>query len=108
MITRSLVRRLTPDENGDRRGPVAGPTHKDAFPCFGTARRPDPSHQRLACEPEARRAQVARATQSNNYWSATTYAPNPQNAWIANFNNGNVNANNRTNNNYLRVVRSGS
>lgn len=52
---------------------------------------------------------MARETQSNNYWSASTYAPNPINAWIVNFNDGNVNANNKPNNNlYVRAVRGGT
>jgi len=54
------------------------------------------------------REQAERATQSNNYWSATTNASNPDNAWNVNFNDGNVNNNNnKTNNNYVRAVRSG-
>ena len=51
---------------------------------------------------------MARVTQSNNYWSASTYGPNPINAWNVNFNDGNVNNNDKTNNNYVRAVRSGS
>jgi hypothetical protein len=46
--------------------------------------------------------------QSNNYWSATTYANNTTNAWNVNFNNGNVNNNNKTNNNYAWCVRGGT
>ena len=46
-------------------------------------------------------------TVSSNYWSSTTYANNPTNAWNVNFNDGNVNANNKTNNNYVRAVRGG-
>ena len=42
---------------------------------------------------------------SSNYWSSTTYAPNTTNAWNVNFNNGNDNANNKTNTNYVRCVR---
>ncbi|MFN3480894.1 MAG: reverse transcriptase domain-containing protein [Thermodesulfovibrionales bacterium] len=45
--------------------------------------------------------------QSNNYWSSTTYANNTDNAWIVNMWNGNVNANNKTNNNYVWPVRAG-
>jgi hypothetical protein len=56
---------------------------------------------------ERRREQAERATQSNNYWSATTNANNPTNAWNVNFNNGNVDNNNKTNNNYVRAVRGG-
>jgi hypothetical protein len=57
---------------------------------------------------ERRREQAERATQANNYWSATTNAGNPNNAQDVNFNNGNVNNDNKTNNNYVRAVRSGS
>ena len=46
--------------------------------------------------------------QSNNYWSSSTYQNNPSAAWNVNFNDGNVNANNKTNNNYVRGVRGGS
>ena len=45
---------------------------------------------------------------SSNYWSSTTYQNNPNNAWNVNFNDGNVNANNKNNNNYVRAVRGGS
>ena len=41
---------------------------------------------------------------ANNYWSASTYVPNTTNAWNVNFNNGNDNATNKTNNNYVRCV----
>jgi hypothetical protein len=54
-----------------------------------------------------RREQAERATQSSNYWSASTYQNNPTNAWNVNFNDGNVNNNNKSNNNYVRAVRSG-
>jgi Protein of unknown function (DUF1566) len=46
-------------------------------------------------------------TQSSDYWSATSYVPNPNNAWNVNFNNENVNNNIKTNNNYVRTVRGG-
>jgi hypothetical protein len=45
---------------------------------------------------------------SNNYWSSSTYANNPTNAWNVNFNDGNGNANNKTNNFRVRAVRGGS
>ena len=48
-----------------------------------------------------------RWTQSDNYWSSTTNADNPDNAWNVNFNNGNVNNNDKTNTNYVRAVRGG-
>lgn len=45
--------------------------------------------------------------QSNNYWSGTEYAPNTNNAWNFNTNNGNQNANNKNNNFYALAVRPG-
>jgi hypothetical protein len=47
-------------------------------------------------------------TQANIYWSSSTYRNNPNNAWNVNFNDGNVNANNKDNTNYVRAVRGGS
>ncbi len=44
---------------------------------------------------------------SSNYWSSTTNANNNDNAWRVNFNNGNVNNNNKSNTYYVRAVRSG-
>jgi hypothetical protein len=47
--------------------------------------------------------------QSSWYWSSTTNANNPNNAWNVNFNDGNTNRNNnKSNNNYVRAVRAGS
>lgn len=45
------------------------------------------------------------ATQSDNYWSSTAYENNTNNAWIVNFNDGNVNNDNMDNNNFVRCVR---
>lgn len=47
-------------------------------------------------------------TQSNYYWSATTYAPVPQAAWIVVFGDGGQFASGRTNDFYVRAVRTGS
>ena len=109
MITRSLCRL----HGGERRGPVAGPTHKGVLPRPSTglgigAGRPGPPPDGLACERLGRWEQAQGATVANNYWSSTTYSSNPSNAWNVNFNDGNVNANNKTNNNYVRAVRGGS
>ena len=41
---------------------------------------------------------------SSNYWSSSTNVNNTSNAWQVNFNNGSVNNNNKTNNNYIRCV----
>jgi hypothetical protein len=50
---------------------------------------------------------VERATASDKYWSSSTYRNNPNNAWNVNFNNGNVNANNKNNGYKVRAVRGG-
>ncbi len=47
------------------------------------------------------------AIQSNNYWSSTTNSNNTTNGWNVNLNNGDVNANDKTNNNYVWPVRGG-
>ncbi len=41
---------------------------------------------------------------SSFYWSSTSNADNPDNAWNVNFNNGSS----YRNNNYVRAVRSGT
>ena len=41
------------------------------------------------------------------YWSGTEYAPNTDNAWNFNTNNGNQNNDNKDNNNYAWAVRPG-
>jgi hypothetical protein len=110
---------------GERRSPVAGPRHKGTVPHHGEARYLDPPKliafwegmpsdlstaalAKVEARLERRREQAERATQANNYWSATTNAGNPNNAQDVNFNNGNVNNDNKTNNNYVRAVRSRS
>ena len=45
--------------------------------------------------------------QSNNYWSSSSNANNPDNAWNVNFNNGNAKNNNRSNDQHVRLVRGG-
>ena len=54
---------------------------------------------------DSRKLHSLGATQSNNYWSSTTYPANYTNAMNVNFNNGNTNNNNKTNSNYVRCVR---
>lgn len=46
-------------------------------------------------------------SQSDNYWSSTSYQNpgNENNAWIVNFNDGNMNNNDKTNENFVRCVR---
>lgn len=46
-------------------------------------------------------------SQSDNYWSSSTYQNpgNENNAWNVNFNNGNTDANDKGNGNYVRCVR---
>ena len=41
------------------------------------------------------------------YWSGTEYAPNTNNAWNFNANDGNQNNDNKDNENYAWAVRSG-
>ncbi len=45
--------------------------------------------------------------QSNDYWSGTEYAPNPNNAWNFNTNDGNQNNANKNNALYALAVRPG-
>jgi hypothetical protein len=99
MITRSLSR-LKP---GERRGPVRGPRPKGVFPRGGEARRPGP----WAGHSAGPREQAERAIAASNYWSSTTNANNPNNAWNVNFNNGNVNNANKNNDLHVRAVRGG-
>ena len=44
---------------------------------------------------------------SNVYWSGTEYAPNSNNAWNFNTNDGNQNNDNKNNDNYAWAVRPG-
>jgi len=46
-------------------------------------------------------------TQSNFYWSATTYASGPGGAWWVFFSNGDVGTSGKVSNFYVRAVRSG-
>jgi hypothetical protein len=45
--------------------------------------------------------------QADNYWSGTEYAPNTNNAWNFNTDNGNQNNNDKNNQLYALAVRSG-
>ncbi len=47
------------------------------------------------------------ATQSSWYWSSDTYAPNPSNAWLVGFSNGNTLTYAKTVTYFVRLVRSG-
>ena len=46
-------------------------------------------------------------TQSNGYWTSTTYMPTTTKAWDVFFDFGNVSIGNKTTNNYVRCVRGG-
>jgi hypothetical protein len=46
-------------------------------------------------------------TPSNWYWTSTTFEPNPVDAWVVNFFNGNVYASQKTVTDHVRLVRSG-
>lgn len=48
------------------------------------------------------------SVQSSNYWSATTNAANASNAWDVNFNNGNVNNDDKSNTHFVWCVRGGA
>ena len=90
MITRSLSR-LHLDE-GARRSPGRGRGRRASSPAAaGPGVRVRPGG----------REEAERETASNNYWSSTTNANNPNNAWTVNWNN-------KDNNNYVRAVRGGS
>jgi len=61
-------------------------------------------------EPLVSRASVRLKSTSaipSNFWSASPYAGNSDNAWNVNFNNGNDNNWNKSNNNRVRLVRGG-
>ena len=45
--------------------------------------------------------------QSNNYWSSTSNADNPNNAWNVNLNDGNADNDHKNNDNYVWPVRGG-
>jgi hypothetical protein len=47
------------------------------------------------------------STASNYYWSSDVYAPNAAGAWLVNFGNGFTNADDKTDTNLVRLVRSG-
>jgi len=47
------------------------------------------------------------ATQSNVYWSATTYAGFPNLVWLVYFSDGDVDGTNKTDSHYARAVRGG-
>jgi len=57
---------------------------------------------------EAPREQVEGASVSSFHWSSSTNSNDPDNAWNVNFNDGNVNNDNKSNDNYVRAVRGGS
>jgi hypothetical protein len=98
MITGSLSRL----HKATRQGPVVGPRHKGVFPRCGEARPPGPCVGHAGV-----REQAERATAADNYWSSTSNANNPSNAWHVNFNDGNVNANDKDNTLRVRAVRGG-
>ena len=50
---------------------------------------------------------ASRATAADNYWSSTTNAGNSSNAWNVNFNDGNVNNDDKNNSLRVRAVRGG-
>ena len=76
----------------------------DVFPRCGEARHAGPGaghDQSAGTSGEDRRV-------ASTYWSSTSNANNPSNAWNVNFNNGNVNTDNKTNTIFVTAVRGGS
>ena len=86
-----------------RQGPVMGLRHKGVFPRPGGARHPGLWDGYRAGPQE----QAERATAADNYWSSTTNAGNSSNAWNVNFNDGNVNNDDKNNSLRVRAVRGG-
>ena len=99
MITGSLSRLL----KAKRQRPVVGRRHKGVFPRRGGIRRPGPRTGYIV----GPREQAERVSAATNYWSSTSNANNPNNAWNVNFNNGNVNNANKNNTLRVRAVRGG-
>jgi Protein of unknown function (DUF1566) len=99
MITGSLSRL----PQATRQGPVVGLRHKGVFPRSGGARRPG----LWVGQRTGPQAQAERATAADNYWSSTTNAGNSSNAWNVNFNDGNVNNDDKNNALRVRAVRGG-
>ena len=46
-------------------------------------------------------------TQSSDYWAASSYVPNPTNAWFVRFNSGGIYAGTKSDGRYVRLVRGG-
>ena len=67
-----------------------------------------PAWARPGARVRQRREQAERATAASNYWSSSTNANNPSHAWNVNFDNGNVNNDDKSNTNHVRAVRGGS
>ena len=60
-----------------------------------------------ACTPDCT-SDACSCTNSDLYWTSTTYVGSPDFAWYVYFLDGNVLANQKTNGGYVRAVRSGS
>lgn len=57
-----------------------------------------------------RRERILRAlagVQSNNYWSSSAHEDDPNNAWDVNLDNGNVDDDDKDNDNFVWPVRGG-
>jgi hypothetical protein len=113
MIMRSPCRHHPARERGERRSPTPGPRPKGFLPRCGGAGGPGPVFVSAGggasrCGRFAGRGQEQGETRSNNHWSSSTYRNNENNAWNVDFNDGNTNANNKTNGYAVRAVRAGS
>ena len=95
----------------DHEVPLPPPTGRRSAGAPGGAeaegRPPPPRGAGRPGSPEGRE-QAERETAASNYWSSTTNANNPNNAWNVNFDNGNVNNDNKNNTKHIRAVRGGS
>ena len=73
------------------------------FPCRGPSGPPTCSCGSDPCIGSA----AFGLTQSFTYWSATSYLPDPKDAWNVFFSDGFFNENNKMGNFYARAVRGG-
>ena len=91
MITRSLSRL----HQGRQAGAREGPRRKGVLPRRGGAERPGPPAAGTSGEGNG----------GIQLLVVSTHANNPTNAWNVNFNDGNVNNDNKSNTNFARAVR---
>jgi len=77
--------------------------------CTGAPTRSDPAGAPVGPPSRGHEVGGSFGALSSFYWSSTSNANNPDNAWNVNFNDGNVNNDNdKDNHNYVRAVRRGT